>query len=98
MRTTLLSLMCMLVITLLRPSAQAFPSGDKATEPALNNIDAVRAMAIANQWRWSRKDVKSYVTSREVVFEFSGGEIKRVSLPPDKMVVAIAPFVSRTHR
>jgi len=98
MRTTIAALMCTLVITLLSPASQAISGGGEGTEPALNKIDADGAMAIANEWKWSRKDVKTYVTSREVVFEFPDGNIQRVPLPPDKMVVAIAPFVSRTHR
>jgi len=67
-------------------------------EARLNNADAVQAMAIANQWKWSRKKVKSRVTSREVVFEFPDGKVKRVALPENSMVVAVAPYITRTHK
>lgn len=98
MRTTIAALMCTLAITLLSPVSQAISGGGEGTEPALNNIDAVKAMEIANEWKWLRKDVKSYVTSREVVFEFPDGDTRKVPLPADRMVVAVAPFVNRTHR
>ena len=44
-------------------------------------------MAIANQWKWSRKDVKSIVNFREIVFQFPGERVKTVSLPEEKMMV-----------
>ena len=36
----------------------------------LENVNAMDAVAIANEWKWSHKDVKTSVTAREVVFEF----------------------------
>jgi len=67
-------------------------------EAALNNVDAVQAMAIANQWKWSKEEIKSYVTPHEVVFEFSNENVKKIPLPEKKMVVAVAPYMERTHR
>jgi hypothetical protein len=55
-------------------------------------------MAIANQWKWSQKDVKTSVTAREVVFQFSDGTVKKVPLPQEKMLVAVAPYIRRTHK
>jgi hypothetical protein len=64
----------------------------------LNNIDAVQAVAIANEWNYSRKDITSYVTPREVVFKSSNDKIiKKISLPKDKMMVAVAPYINTTH-
>ncbi len=71
------------------------PQGD---EKLLNNADAVQAMAIANEWKWSKKEIKSFVTSREVVFEFSKYKVKRIPLPEEKMLVAVAPYIKQTHR
>ncbi len=70
----------------------------KSDEAALNNVDAVQAMAIANQWKWSKEEIKSYVTPQEVVFEFSNENVKKIPLPEEKMVVAVAPYIDRTHR
>jgi hypothetical protein len=66
-------------------------------ETKLKNIDAVQAMEIANEWKWTQKEIKSYVTSREVVFEFSNGRNKKIPLPKEKMLVAVAPYINRTH-
>ena len=64
----------------------------------LENVDAMEAVAIANEWKWSRKDVKSSVTAREVVFEFPDKTVKRIPLPQEKMLVAVAPYIRRTHK
>lgn len=78
--------------------AFAFQSDEKFGEDALQNIDAVKAIAIANQWKWSKKEVKTYVNSSEVVFKFPDGKVKRFPLPKDKMVVAVAPYLRKTHK
>jgi hypothetical protein len=67
-------------------------------EAILKNVDAVQAMAIANEWNWSKKEIKSYVTARDVVFEFSKSKVKRIPLPEDKMLVAVAPYLNQTHK
>jgi hypothetical protein len=66
-------------------------------EAILKNVDATQAMEIANEWKWTQKEIKSYVTSQEVVFEFSNGRSKKIPLPEEKMLVAVAPYVNRTH-
>ncbi len=76
----------------------ALQSDEKSAEATLNNVDVIQAMAIANHWKWFKKKIKSYVTPREVVFEFSNGKVRRIPLPEDKMVVAVAPYIKRTHR
>lgn len=64
----------------------------------LESLNAAEAIAAANEWKWTRKDVKSYVDSREAVLEFADGTVKRIPLPDDKMLVAVAPYVQRTHQ
>ncbi len=72
---------------------------DKNTpEAILKNVDATQAMAIANDWKWSKNDIKSYVTTQEVVFELSEKKVKKIPLPENKMLVAIAPYINQTHR
>jgi hypothetical protein len=67
-------------------------------EAVLENVDAMEAMEIANEWKWTQTKIKSYVTTREVVFEFSDGRTKKIPLPEEKMLVAVAPYISRTHK
>ena len=71
---------------------------DSSPEAALKNVDAVQAMAIANDWKWIDKTIKSYVTPGEVVFEFPEKKVKKIPLPEDKMLVAVAPYISKTHQ
>ena len=78
--------------------ANAFQDSKKPADIDFEKIDAVEAMAIANQWKWSQKDVKSSVTAQEVVFEFSDKTVKKIPLPQEKMLVAVAPYIRRTHK
>ena len=93
----LLSFIILLETNSLLP-AYALQGDVTSAEAALNNVDAIQAMAIANEWKWTKKEVKSYVTSQEVVFEFSKGKVKRIPLPEEKMLVAVAPYIRRTHK
>jgi hypothetical protein len=70
----------------------------KPADVDFEKINAFEAMAIANQWKWTQKDVKSYVTAHEVVFEFSDKTQKKIALPEEQMVVAVAPYIRRTHK
>ena len=95
MRTikTILAFLALMVIMPLVANA----SNLQAYEKMVEGLDAVQAMAIANQWKWTQSNIKSYVNSKEVVFEFPGNKIKRIPLPNDKMVVAVAPYINYTH-
>jgi len=97
MKYLLPSFILLLGISSLFPTC-ALQGDEKSAEATLNNVDAIQAMAIANQWKWLKKEIKSYVTPREVVFEFSNGKVRRIPLPEEKMVVAVAPYIKRTHR
>jgi hypothetical protein len=97
MKYLLLSVILLLGVSLLLPTC-ALQDDENSAEATLNNVDAIQAMAIANQWKWFKKEIKSYVTPREVVFKFSNGKIKRILLPEEKMVVAVAPYIKQTHR
>ena len=67
-------------------------------EGLLKNADARQALAIANDWKWSKKEIKSHVTSRDVVFELPDGKVIKIPLPDDKMMVAVAPYINQTHQ
>ena len=78
--------------------AYAVKDNEKSAYVSLDNIDAVQAMEIANQWKWTRKEVKSYVTPQGVIFIFPDKRVKGIPLPKDRMVVAVAPYINQTHR
>ena len=76
----------------------AFQDVKKPADIDWETIDAVEAMALANEWKWSQKDLKSSVTAREVIFEFADGTKKEIPLPEEKMLVAVAPYIRQTHQ
>jgi hypothetical protein len=78
-------------------STDVVQAAGKSDEALLESIDAMRAVAIANEWKWTKKDVKSYINSREMVFDFPDRKIKRIALPKDKMYIAVAPYIKNTH-
>ena len=87
----------LLVLSLLLP-VHGLQGAEQSDLAALDNIDAMQAMAIANQWKWTKKEVTSYVTPRGVIFVFPDKKVKGIRLPADKMVVAVAPYLKRTHQ
>ena len=96
MKSTVVSLILFLGIIWLLPACSG-QSDEKSGKANLNNVDAVQAVAIANEWNWSRKEITSWVTPREVVFKFPDEKIKKIPLPEDKMLVAVAPYIKSTH-
>ena len=95
MKSIALSFILFLGISWLFPAC----SNENPDAAILNNIDAVQAMAIANEWNYSKKEITSYVTPREVVFKSADDKvIKKIPLPEDKMLVAVAPYINSTHR
>jgi hypothetical protein len=97
MKKLSISLSLLLGLSLLFAASGCQP--DKNSPGAiLKNVDAIQAMAIANEWNWSREEIKSYVTTREVVFELSESKVIKIPLPEEKMLVAVAPYINRTHK
>ena len=97
MRSKLMALILFLGIGSLI-AAILLRGSETSAEAVLKNIDAMKAMEIANQWKQSKKEITSYVTPGEVVFNFPDKKVKRIPLPPDKMIVAVAPYITRTHK
>ena len=84
--------------TFLPFQAYSFQNSKKPADIDWKNIDAIEAMAIANEWKWSQKDVKSFVNTKEVVFEFADGKKKEIPLPEEEIIVAVAPYIQSTHQ
>jgi len=96
MKSIIVSLILFLGIIWLLPACSS-QSGEKSDKAKLNNVDAVQAMAIANEWNWSKKEITSFVTPREVVFKFPDDKVIKIPLPEDKMLIAVAPYINSTH-
>ena len=76
----------------------AFSMSESALIDQLNGLNAHQALALANQWHWEKQPVKTHITSKEVVFQFESGKVRKIALPEDEMMVAVAPFINRTHK
>ena len=63
----------------------------------LKNVDAIQAVALANKWRWTDKNITIYADAQEIVFKFPDGQVRRIPMPKDKMLVAVAPYITKTH-
>ena len=96
MKSLILSFSLLCLSFVLLPSALL--GDEKSPEDALNGIDAFQVLEIANEWKWSNKEIKSSVYPKTIVFKFPNGRIKRIPLPKDQMVVAVAPYLSNTHK
>ncbi len=97
MKHLLLSLIILLGISWLLP-AYALDPDEKSAEAILSNVDGIQAVAIANEWKWTKKEVKSYATSQGVIFTLPNGKVKGIPFPKEKMLVAVAPYIKRTHK
>ena len=62
-----------------------------------NGVDAYKALALANQWHWEKQPVKTHITTNEVVFQFDSGTTKTIALPSEKVMIAVAPYINKTH-
>jgi hypothetical protein len=87
-----------LLIGILLMSSFTLAEDEILLRQKLENVNAMEAVVIANEWKWSHKGVKTYVTAREVVFEFPDKTMKRIPLPQEKMLVAVAPYIRQTHK
>ncbi len=93
----LLLLVATFLISSCASMQRGYQAAGKSDEAALENIDAMQAVEIANEWKWTKKDIKTSIDSREVIFEFPDGRVKRIALPKERMYIAIAPYIKKTH-
>ena len=63
----------------------------------LKRVNAAGAVDLANKWRWTNKEIKTYMDAQEIVFMFPDGQTKKIPMPVDKMLVAVAPYIKNTH-
>jgi hypothetical protein len=70
---------------------------ERPLEAKLDGLDARQALALANRWFQEKQPVKSFINTREIVFEFQDGKRRSIALPAAEMMVAIAPYVHQTH-
>ncbi len=79
-------------------STQAIAYDEGLLRQRLKNVSAIEAVAIANELKWESSDIKSYATTQKVIFKFSDGQLTKIRLPKDRMLVAVAPYMNQTHQ
>jgi hypothetical protein len=79
-------------------SSQATAYDERFRRQRLKNVSVIEAVAIANELKWESSDFKSYVTAHDVIFKFSNGQLTKIRLPKDRMLVAVAPYMNQTHQ
>ena len=83
------------IISIFLPDA--IHADQKSLMSELEKVNAVEAVALANTWRWTHQHIKIYVDAQEIVFNFPDGQAKKIPMPRDKMLVAVAPYIKNTH-
>ena len=78
-------------------STASFSMNESKLINQLDGLDAQQALALANQWHWEKQPVKTHITTKEVVFQFESGTTKTIALPKEKVMIAVAPFINKTH-
>lgn len=80
------------------PSRSQSGAASAASPTMLEGLDAREALALANRWGTGTPEVQSFVDTESVVITFKkSGKRVSIPLPADRMVVAIAPYIGRTH-
>lgn len=64
---------------------------------SLKNLSILETVAKTNEFRDSYPDIKSYITPKEIVFEFPDGRKFTKSIADTLMYIAIAPYTTTTH-
>ena len=78
-------------------SPGAIHADQKSLMDELKGVSAGEAVAFANKWRWTNKNMKVYMDGQEIVFKVPDGQTKKIPMPEDKMLVAVAPYLKNTH-
>jgi hypothetical protein len=94
----LLMIITVVSLAMFLMNTPAFSMSESALIDQLDGLNAHQALALANQWHWEKQPVRTHITSKEVVFQFESGTVKKIPLPADEMMVAVAPFINQTHK
>jgi hypothetical protein len=109
MRHATVSLLILFSLLLASCGDSRRPVGGDAPTPArsasprigpelLEGLNARKALALANKWGTATPEVESFVDTEAVNVTFKkSGKTVEIPLPADQLVVAFAPYISKTH-
>jgi hypothetical protein len=64
---------------------------------ALTNLDIKASLALANEWKDTKPDIKSKFDALELTITFPDGRQVKKPMPANEMCVAVAPYINFTH-
>jgi hypothetical protein len=81
---------------------ESSPPAPPPARPApemLQGLSPEKVMQLVDDWGMDseRNKVTSYITDRQIHVEFPDGPTVVVELPADRMLVAVAPYIRKTH-
>jgi len=94
----LLMIITVVFLAVFLTNTSAFAMNESALLSQLDGLNAHQALELANKWYWEKQPVRTHITSKEVVFQFESGTVKKIPLPANEMMVAVAPFIDKTHK
>jgi hypothetical protein len=94
----LLMIITVVSLAVFLTNMSAFAMSESALIDQLDGLNAHQALALANQWYWEKQPVRTHITSKEAVFQFESGMVRKIALPENEMMVAVAPFIDKTHK
>ena len=109
MRHATVSLLILLSLLLASCADSSRPAGGDAPTPVhsasprigpelLEGLIAREALAMANKWGTATPEVQSFVDTEAVKVTFKkSGKTVEIPLPEEQLVVAFAPYISKTH-
>jgi len=63
----------------------------------IKSMEIKDAIELANEWKYSRTKIKSFITPKELKVVFPDKREITIALPSDEMYVAVAPYINETH-
>jgi len=63
----------------------------------INDMEIREAIELVNDWNFSKSEINSFITPKELTVTFPDQRMVKIALPEDEMYVAIAPYIENTH-
>lgn len=63
----------------------------------IESMEISEAIKLANDWKYTRPKITSYITSTELHIIFPDKREVLIALPIDEMFIAVAPYIEDTH-
>jgi Periplasmic copper-binding protein CueP len=89
-------IMTMLIGVLLFVSCEEATNYDEQFNQ-IKDMEIKKAIELVNEWKFSKSEIKSFITTEELTVTFPDKRKIDIGLPENEMYVAIAPYIESTH-